>query len=215
VAFAGILLVGAQTVSARPARILLGTFTLFAAAVIATQYAKGGTAEWGGRYFAIGLPLLVPVALLAIRDRARALAPTTARVAAGALVACTVLTAAVGVAALRYAHGFTADAMTTIDRAAGAGAGAGPDQPVVIATSGAVPRLAWATFDRQRWLLVPPDELAAVIARLRQADIHRATFVTHDAEHETPNLGPGVTVGATAPSPGNGWAVLSLDLGRS
>ena len=203
-ALAGIVLITRRTLATQPARLLAATFALFALAVLATQYAKGGTAEWGGRYFAIGLPLLVPVVLLAIRGHAQTLDRVALRAAGGALLACSVLMSAVGVAALRHTHQFTADAMAAIART---------QAPVYIATNGAIPRLAWATFDRQRWLLVPPDELAGVVASLRQADIHRAAFVTHDADHEVPQLGPGVHIAATAPSPGNGWAILTLDLG--
>src|SRR5205085_12391263 len=40
--------------SRRAASLAAGTFAGFALAVIATQYATGGSGEWGGRYFAIG-----------------------------------------------------------------------------------------------------------------------------------------------------------------
>ena len=42
------------------------TVALFAAAVLATQYATGGSGEWGGRYFALSLPLLVPLLVIGL-----------------------------------------------------------------------------------------------------------------------------------------------------
>ncbi|MGI9021651.1 MAG: hypothetical protein ACR2HV_00155, partial [Acidimicrobiales bacterium] len=39
------------------ARLAFTTFAVFALLVAATQYARGGSGEWGGRYFALGLPV--------------------------------------------------------------------------------------------------------------------------------------------------------------
>ena len=59
------------------------TFAVFALLVAATQYARGGSGEWGGRYFALGLPVLVPVALLALAEAGARLDAVTRRAAAG------------------------------------------------------------------------------------------------------------------------------------
>lgn len=194
---AGLLAVDRATLATTTVRVLLGTFALFSLAVLATQYANGGTAEWGGRYFAIGLPLLVPVALLALKKH------TGHRVAAAALIACTAITAVMGVASIRGTHRFTDRLMTAIDQAGG---------EVQVATSGAIPRLAWPTFDRQRWLLVEPDDLAGAMARLHDRGVRTVTFVTRDAEHEQPKLGAAVQVTGSTPTPGNGWSILSIAL---
>ena len=47
----------------RDASILWAASALFVLAVVASQYETGGTGEWGGRYFAIALPLLVAVSV--------------------------------------------------------------------------------------------------------------------------------------------------------
>jgi sulfopropanediol 3-dehydrogenase len=62
-------------------RLYATAFGLFALAVLATQYAGGGFGEWGGRYFAIGLPLLIPPLLAGVLDLGRTLDRTTAKVA--------------------------------------------------------------------------------------------------------------------------------------
>lgn len=197
IGFAGLLAIDRATLQTSAARILFGTFALFALAVLATQYASGGTAEWGGRYFAIGLPLLVPVALLALKKHA------THRAATAGLIGCTVVMTVMGIASIRSTHQFTDRLMTAVDRAGG---------EVQVATSGAIPRLAWATFDRQRWLLVAPDDLADVMARLGRQGVHTVTFVTRDADHEQPKLGASAQITGSTPTPGNGWTILSLTL---
>ena len=63
----GLLALGRRSFSTPTATLACATFALFALAVIATQYRTGGTGEWGGRYFALGLPALVPVLVLALR----------------------------------------------------------------------------------------------------------------------------------------------------
>jgi hypothetical protein len=209
-AAAGLFLVTRRTVETTTAQLLLGTFALFSVAVLATQYAVGGTAEWGGRYFAIGLPLVVPVALLALRQAAARIGPDAARPAAAALVACSLMMGVMSVASVRATHRFTATLMTQIDSA---GQAQGVDRPVMVATQGAIPRLAWKTYDRQRWLLVPPADLAGVMARLRDHGVARVTLVTREPSGEPPALGDGVRVAGTTPTPGNGWVIQSLSTG--
>ena len=63
---AGMTLVNRPALATDTARVAFGTFVVFALGVAATQYERGGSGEWGGRYFAVGLPLVVPVVLLAI-----------------------------------------------------------------------------------------------------------------------------------------------------
>ncbi len=198
IGFAGLLALDRIALRTTPARILLGAFALFALAVLATQYAAGGTAEWGGRYFAIGLPALAPVVVLALRRHAHH------RVAAGALIAATAFMSVMSVASIRSSHLFTDELISAVDRAGG---------EVHVATSGAIPRLAWSTFDRQRWLLVAPGDLAGVMGRLRAEGVERVTFVTRDAAGELPRLGASVEVTGTTPTPGNGWSIHSLSLG--
>lgn len=195
--FAGLLAMDRVALATTLARILGATFALFALAVLATQYSNGGTAEWGGRYFAVGLPLIIPVLLLALRRHVHH------RPAVAALIGCTVVMSVMGVASVRSTHRFTTELMTAIDRTGG---------EVQVATSGAIPRLAWATFDRQRWLLVAPDDLADVMGQLRSRGVHTVTLVTRDAEHDQPKLGASTQVTGTPPTPGNGWSILSLTL---
>lgn len=175
-----------ETLQSVASHFSLGVFALFAVAVIATQYTTGGSGEWGGRYFSMGLPILVPVALLALHDLGRRLPDIgTRRWCGGALVACSMLMATMGVNSIRSTHRFTSNLMSGIDRAAvtsvvtgdAGGAGLG-GEPIILTTEPAIPRLAWATFDRQRWLLVEPSELEAAADRLAAAGVKRFAVVT-------------------------------------
>ncbi len=209
---AGLVVLRRSSLREAPAQVAFGTFALFAFAVIATQYARGGSGEWGGRYFALGLPVLIPVVLLALADAGALLDGSTRRAAAGALVVCSLSTTAMGLTSLSDTHRFTARFMATVDQAGRGIAGVG-EKPVLIATSGAVPRLAWATFDRQRWLLADPGDLGPLAARLRTAGVDRLVLVTDTPARDLAELGPGLEVISNGgQSPGGRWHVVQLRL---
>jgi hypothetical protein len=189
---AGLALVGRRTLASAPARLAAVTSLVFAGAVLVTQYSSGGSGEWGGRYFALALPVALPVLVLAIRQRG------SAPFVAGLLV-CSVAMSLMAMGSLRSTHRFTAGLVAAVDRVAG------PDRPVLVTTAPLVPRLAWPTFDHQRWLLSKPDDLAAVVGRMAPAGITRFTFVTRgDADVV---LLPASAVRETSASY-NGWQIL-------
>ncbi len=213
-ALAGFLALRRRTFASPTSAIATGTFVLFAVAVAATQYATGGSGEWGGRYFALGLPVIAPVIVLALRDQGRRLthAPTR-RWVAGSLAVCTVAVTAMGIQSIRSTRQFTDELMTSIDRA-GRQVTAGGDRPVLVTTHGAVPRLAWATFDDQRWLLDARPRLAETVGRLRSAGVSEFVLVTTDRKAEVPLLGPGVTVEETDDDLARrGWSILRVSVG--
>jgi hypothetical protein len=182
---AGLLLVRRPQLQSMTAQLGLGTFAVFALAVLATQYGKGGGGEWGGRYFALGLPVVVPVALVALRDGGRALAPSTRRWAAGSLAAVSVVMAGMGIASVTSTHRLTADVVADIARA---GHQVSPHQPVMVTTSAAIPRVVWSTFADQRWLLVDPDDLTAAVHQLTASGVDRFAFVTTALERDEPAM---------------------------
>lgn len=206
---AGLLLIRRNQLQTTAAQIGAVTFAVFALAVLATQYTKGGSGEWGGRYFALGLPVLVPVLLLALRETGRALAPVTRRYATASLATITVVMAIMGIASVTNGHRFTADLMADIGRAGHQVAG---NRPVMITTSPAIPRFAWNTFGSQRWLLTTPGETDELVQRLRAAGIERAVLVTNGNDRNKPRLPPNVEIDSR-PSPGGGWQILVLGLG--
>ncbi|HET7718405.1 MAG TPA: hypothetical protein VFK43_00470, partial [Acidimicrobiales bacterium] len=175
-------------------------------------YAKGGGGEWGGRYFALALPLAVPVLLLALWDRRTALAPAVARRAAVALVVCSLALTTMGVTALRSSHRANARLVAAADRA---GQTVAADRPVMVTTEAAMPRFAWPTFDRQRWLLAGPEGLDGLFGRLGAAGVGRVGFVTRNLDRDRAVLdAAGVrVVSVDGSEAGRRWHVLVLDLG--
>ncbi len=175
---AGLALLNRRVLATDTARLAFGTFVVFALAVAATQYERGGSGEWGGRYFALGLPLVVPVVLLAIRDAGCRLASRPRRVAGGALVVCMAAMAAMGVATIREQHRRTG-AMNGAIRAA---IGSVPSEglPVVVATDGALARHAWPIMDDAR-LLLSGGDLDELAGRLDAAGVRQFVVVTSAA----------------------------------
>jgi hypothetical protein len=209
---AGVLLVGRRTFRSQAARVAAGVSTLFVLAVIATQYAKGGGGEWGGRYFALAIPLYVPVLLLALRDAGGRLSSQTARTALIALAACSIVMSTIGLGALRSSHRASARLVAAVDRAGRTVAGV---EPVMVTTQGSVPRFAWSTFDRQRWLLASPEGLDDLLGRLRAAGVAQVGFVTRDLPRDRATLD---RAGADIVSDDGslserGWHVLVIGMG--
>ena len=178
-AAAGLLLVRRDHVTATAGRLALGTFGLFALGVVATQYQRGGSGEWGGRYFAVGIAVVTPVLVLAVRDAGRRLAPQVRRIAGVALAGCMVALSVMGAGSLRAAHqrnGSMNDAVAAAAAATPAGDG-GP--AVVVAADGTLARHGWPTFDQARWLLASAG-VPALAERLRAAGIPQFVHVTRD-----------------------------------
>ncbi len=207
---AALVVVRREALAGLPARVAFGTFVVFAAAVAATQYVTGGSGEWGGRYFALGLPALAPVLVLALASLGRALDAPTRTAASGALVACSLAMATMGLSSLRDTHRFTTRLQAT---AAQAGRELGP-RPVMVATHAAIPRLAWATFDDQRWLLARPGGLDPLLRRLTAAGVDRFVLVTDQLDRDTAELGSSVdVVSRRHPPSSTSWQVLVLRTG--
>lgn len=164
----------------RAARLSLATFVVYAAAVAATQYSIGGSMEWGGRYFHLALPALVPVLLVALSSTARRLDVGTVRVAGASLgVVSAVLVLFAGGTVVRL-HGMTRPVVTEIVRLADATSGASDAAgPVVVTDMVATGRLAWDHTVRSRYLTVPEErDLPAVAARLADAGVDEFVFAS-------------------------------------
>lgn len=198
------------------ARVVLATSVLFAAAVAATQYIGGGSVEWGGRYFALGVPALVPVAVLALAGAGQRLDQVTRRGVVAALVVCALAMGVMATGSLGAIHRRTERLTAAADRAGRQVAPGG--RPVMVSTTSSVPRLAWATFDRQRWLIARPDELAALVDRLRVAGIADIVLVSRDLARDRDALAAAAATIDVTPAPAAGspiganWAVVVVHL---
>ncbi len=153
---------------------LLGlTTALFAAAVVATQYAEGGGLEWGGRFLS---PVLVPIAVLATTGLARALdaipGEDDRRYATALLAALGVVTATFALA--------TAGSLRAREDAIVAALERHPAN-VTVTTRPAYPRIAWRADDRLTWMLTDDARLLTVLEHLRLAGVDVNVVVAQDS----------------------------------
>lgn len=85
----GLLLVGRKDAADPITQLLAGASVVTTALILATTYEVGGAAEWGGRFFAVIVPLVVPVAVVALYRARLRLTGSEQRIAAIALAAIT------------------------------------------------------------------------------------------------------------------------------
>lgn len=86
--------------------------------LVATLYANGGAAEWGGRFFQILIPVLAPAAVLGLDRALREFPASGYRIISQrrlAVVCAVLVTAALSVSALRVQAGIRGDAADTVD----------------------------------------------------------------------------------------------------
>ena len=158
---------------------LLGlTSALFAAAVVATQYAEGGGLEWGGRFLS---PILVPIAVLATAGLARALDSIPdgqdRRYATALLAALGVVTAVFALATAGSLRAREDGIVAALERHPAA---------VTVTTRPAYPRIAWRADDRLTWMLTDDARLPTLLEHLR---LSRASTSTSSCRTDTPVFG--------------------------
>ena len=191
VAAVALALVDRRYFEAASGRLLVTvTAGLFVAAILATQYREGGSAEWGGRYFALAIPLVSVLAVDALARRSPALPVGSRRWAAAGLVGVSALLSVGAVTSLARIHSFTGE---LLERIAATGAtsqpGDGHSQPVLVSAYPNIPRLAWASFSDQRWLHNPDPGAGAELAhRLREAGVDELVFVGSEPDDVAPYL---------------------------
>lgn len=172
------------------ARVMLGVAGVFAAAVLATQYDRGGTLEWGGRYFVLGLPVAVPVLLVALRDLGRRVPIPSRRVGLAAIVALTLGLNVAGLFAIRNNREFLGRVLAAADRAGAKSDPGGTGDPVFVTSDSDIGRFTWPASDHQRWLWVPADQTDAVVDALAGLGVKSFVVATQDPSDEPGLLGP-------------------------
>lgn len=181
-------------------RFYATTVALFFGAVVATQYRYGGGAEWGGRYFAVGLPFAIALAIPGLDVAVRALPrPRIRRLIVLAVLPAIMLNLA-GLYGIRESRIRTAALVDTVadvtatlrlraasvnDNSAMAEPDPGAaDRPIVITTVPAAGRLSWSELDNARWLLVDKGELEPVASRLFDLGVRNWVLLTTDVDEE-------------------------------
>lgn len=194
--FAGLLLLRSSDLRDDAVRSCLGVAALTAFGVIATSYTAGGGAEWGGRYFHIVLPLLVPPALLGLRagrERLDGHSALAATVAVGILAAAPTGLALRSVADLHRGSERTVQVvlqqLAIAERAMadepGGPSGDGGDL-VVVSARPTFGRFAWDRLDGIRLLSVAdPTRLDVALDGVTVTDVQRLVVLAQDDEEPT------------------------------
>jgi hypothetical protein len=198
----GLALVDRATAVRRDVAIPLATSALFFLAVLATQYSNGGGGGWGGRYFAIALPLVVPVALLAAQRAGRRVPASTRPAAVGLAIAIAAVLVAAQSSSLLVDHRLTERLEATVDAAASAGSpGDGDARPVVVSTKRGLGRLAYRSVLAQRWIEVPDEDEDVVpyLERLHALGVRRVVLVGPDLDEVTAGIAPLYTAESHTP----------------
>ena len=165
VALLGLALVPRRRLLEPPVALVAATTALFAAAVLATQYAEGGGWEWGGRFFS---PALAPLAVLAVVGlRAGGLD----RRALAALAALTVLPVVLGLGVLVGVRSSSGPFFDEVERVASAA-------PLAVTTIEHLPRALWEPDDRIAWMMAPEDDLGLLLDDLADQDVPELVLVT-------------------------------------
>jgi hypothetical protein len=182
----GLLLLDRETLVRREVSMLVATFALFFVAVAATQYSNGGGGGWGGRYFAIGLPIIVPVAALAIRRTGLDLASGARRPALAMGAAIGLVLAVSASSSLLVDHRLTREFEDTVASVtADLDAGDGDPRPVVVSTRPALGRLAFRlVLDDQRWIGMSStdEDVVPFLERLHDLGVERLVLVTSEPD---------------------------------
>jgi hypothetical protein len=213
VLLAGLLLAGRRSLGQPSSAAVTAAFSVFCLGVLATQYRQGGGGEWGGRYFAVGLPLGMAIAAVGVRrglDRFDGQARRRLVVAGGTYL---LLLSTLGLLGLRDVRGQTENLAARIDDAVTAAVAVEGSNPVVVTTIQGTGRWMWADVDRVPWLRVPSADLDQLGARLAAAGVDPVILVTPEARLNDDDraLRPFVvaTLDQRMGSIGAGWAVVT------
>lgn len=180
---AGLVGLRRSTLRQPTAELLVVASLVFAAAVTFTQYDNGGGATWGGRFFAVGLPLIVPLAVVGWYDLLHGLDGGARRALQVASAVSVVVLGVLAVASMRDQRSAVEDLVDSVV-AARAEAGSGAAAPV-ISTSGIPTRFAWEHIDNGVWLTIEPRNLSRYLERLGEAS-DRAVLITLDPDLDLP-----------------------------
>lgn len=167
---------------ARTTRVVWITIGLTAAGILLTQYGIGGGVEWGGRYFAVLIPLWVAVAIPSAIVSLAPMASGAQKAIVGLVVSVTVLAAVNMVAVQRHVHGRTAELLSAISESAALLPDAAQidGRVVVISENRLLPQIAYTAFDDYAWVVGRVADLPRGLAMIEVSGVAAVLAVTPD-----------------------------------
>ena len=179
---AGLVLVRRDLLRTTTGLFLAVAGGLAGAGILGSEYWFGGGAEWGGRFFAVVLPLVAPLAVAGIVDPGPKARPAARRVllVAVAVTSLVLSAAAVGTVSRFRKTVAGADATLALAAAAAGPAPLGDHRPVVVTTMALEPQLVWPGIDGYQMLAPEPEGLGVVLDRLQAAGLLHLVLLTAD-----------------------------------
>ena len=178
-------------------RFAILTVGLCTAAILATQYPDGGGLQWGGRYLHVVLPLVIPLAAIALGAALGRQSVTVRRATAAVLVVAVVGNLIALVLATHNVRDLNLASVESVRAFADRQRPGGGDRPIVVSDVTPLGRLSWDGLPDERQLYVPEDEWRTFGRQLAASDVDRIVVATTRSANEiTTALAIPVTVAA-------------------
>lgn len=176
----GLWLIGRAEMKSAEARWVAVAGLLFGFGVEATVYSDGGGLQWGGRYFGVALPVILPLIVAATGHRSAEGSGRARRALAVCVVAATAATNWQMLATLNAYHRTGAAALEELAIAAPEASPGIGGKPVVLSTSVALGQL-WAAYFEYRMVRASDSaDLVALAVRLRAAGVRHIILADGD-----------------------------------
>lgn len=176
---AGLVLLDRAMVREPTVASLMLVVAAFVPAVALTQYSVGGHTEWGGRYFALVVPLLAAVSAAALSRSLSKWDRQTGKVFRLSLAASALGLAVLGTSTIRSAHERNRARTDSVLTAASSLAhDDGP--PVVVTEDEQLARLLRGRASEVRLLTLYPAMLEKYLSRLARANVEEVLVVSVD-----------------------------------
>lgn len=204
----GLAALGRRTVTRNvAATVATVVFVVFSLAIFATQYRDGGSGEWGGRYFLLGIPVVVPVVLAALAEVGERLTVSTRRTVLAMAVVGSLALAACSALALSAKQWQDERAVDAVEAALA-------DEPdaVVVGTDGLGARYGWRHLvDGEEWFVADTPELLRELGgRLADEGRPLVLWTVEEDESTAALAGDYEVVERRRPNAGSARTVLSL-----
>lgn len=208
---AGLVQLRRRDLSSFTARLVAIASAVLVFAVWMTSYPIGGAAEWGGRYYHVVLPLLVPLAVIGLGRAWTALGSPSRGVAAACLVVAAVALTGVSIRNNIEMRQGSADVVeATLQVAFDAAPPADGGSPIVVTGGNGMGRVAWDHLDELRIARAGDGRLAELLALLADAQVDSVVLSVHHSEDIGPEVLGEWHIAEDRSGPDAGWLFIEL-----
>jgi hypothetical protein len=172
----GMILIGRNEIRRPETRMILVLSLVFAVAVLATQESGGGGIQWGGRYLLPMVPLLVPIAVLAIHNHGVRL-PANRSMLLSVVILTSIGLSVNGLLMLHRQHAIAVSFQEEIVAFARDVEDGDGGRPVLVSSNTHLGRHMWRTVEDIDYFLPPADRFEVYMQRFVATDTRRFGFL--------------------------------------